>query len=519
MTTIPPMPAHGHIPSLRAALAATLICLSPILSPSAWGSEAPLTPAASAARDTVKVSVRPYAVASRPFEGWGVSLCWWANVCGKWEESRVDSLVDWLTSPEGLNFRIFRYNIGGGEDPLNRNCTPHHMAGGKGLRAEMEGFKDSTSGQWHWERDSAQRRIMLKIRQKRPDAIFEAFSNSAPYYMTVSGCCGGHADAWKDNLRPECQEEFAHYLVDVCRHYKERYGIEFRTLDPFNEPMTNYWYAGGSQEGCHFDFASQIRFLRILAPILKASGLSTVISAADETSVATSVKGFHAYEEAGVLPLVGQWNTHTYEASDTARLQLSELCARHGIPLWMSETGAGGKGLDGNLSLAERLIQDMRLLRPTAWLDWQYMEDNNDQWCMVRGDFYGTTQRFHKVKNYYVRQHFSRFIPQGYTILESDSRQLLAAVSPDGDTLVAVCVNRGERDATLSLDISSDICRRARLKKAKAYLTTPTLDLAPTGRSFLTSTPSGQPTWRQPAGSICTLLIPLKPAPKHAARQ
>lgn len=189
MTTIPPMPAHGHIPSLRAALAAALICLSPILSPSARGSEAPLTPAASTAKDTVKVSVRPYAVASRPFEGWGVSLCWWANVCGKWEESRVDSLVDWLTSPEGLNFRIFRYNIGGGEDPLNRHCTPHHMAGGKGLRAEMEGFKDSTSGQWRWERDSAQRRIMLKIRQKRPDAIFEAFSNSAPYYMTVSGCC------------------------------------------------------------------------------------------------------------------------------------------------------------------------------------------------------------------------------------------------------------------------------------------------------------------------------------------
>ena len=79
------------------------------------------------------------------FEGWGISLCWWARMCGEWSDDKIDQLVDWLVSPDKLNFRIFRYNIGGGEDPLNRNCQPHHMGKGKGLRAEMEGFKDSTA--------------------------------------------------------------------------------------------------------------------------------------------------------------------------------------------------------------------------------------------------------------------------------------------------------------------------------------------------------------------------------------
>ncbi|MGN1256270.1 MAG: glycoside hydrolase [Bacteroidaceae bacterium] len=466
----------------------------------------------SSASQMSTISIRPYADGQKPFEGWGVSLCWWANVCGTWSEERVDSLVDWLVSPHGLNFRIFRYNIGGGEDPYNRHCTLHHMGKGKGLRAEMEGFKDSTNDVWHWERDAAQRRIMLKIRDRRPDAIFEAFSNSAPYYMTVSGCCGGHQDAWKDNLRPECYEEFAHYLVDVCKHYKECYGIEFRTLDPFNEPMTNYWYAGGSQEGCHFDFSSQIAFIKVLYPILRASGLKTVISAADETSVMTSVKGFYAYEQAGVLPLVGQWNTHTYDATDEARSQLYKLCREYGMHLWMSETGASGKGLDGNLGMAERLIQDIRLMRPAAWVDWQYMEDNNDQWCLVKGDFYNGTQKFHKVKNYYVRQHFSRFIPQGYTMLETDSKHLLAAMSPDADTLVAVCVNRGNHDLTFQLDVSKNICRKVKLKKAKAYLTTSVLDLAPMSRSFLTSGCNGRPQCTLPSGSITTLVVPMKAA-------
>lgn len=161
-------------------------------------------------------------------EGWGVSLCWWANMCGKWSDKNIDKIIDWLVSPTGLNYNIFRYNIGGGDDPENRNCTLHHMGKGKGLRAEMEGFKDSTEDIYHWDRDAAQRKIMLKIKEKRPDAIFEAFSNSAPYYMTYSGCVAGAANGGDDNLRPEYYEEFAHYLVDVCKHYKDEYGIEFK---------------------------------------------------------------------------------------------------------------------------------------------------------------------------------------------------------------------------------------------------------------------------------------------------
>ena len=193
--------------------------------------------------DTLSYTVFP-SVVRQHFYGWGVSLCWWAGQCGKWTDRKIDEIVTWLTSPTGLNYQYFRYNIGGGDDPENRNCTPHHMGSGKGLRAEMEGFKDFTGDEYHWDRDEAQRKIMLKIREKRPDAVFEAFSNSCPYYMTYSGCVSGNVDGGKDNLKPEYYEEFAHYLVDVCKHYKDEYGIEFTTLEPFNESVTNF-SAGG----------------------------------------------------------------------------------------------------------------------------------------------------------------------------------------------------------------------------------------------------------------------------------
>ena len=404
------------------------------------------------------------------WDGWGVSLCWWAAQCGKWDDEKVDEIIEWLVSPDGLNYSHFRYNIGGGDDPENRNCELHHMGKGKGLRAEMEGFKDFTGDQYHWERDSAQRKIMLKIKEKRHDAVFEAFSNSCPYYMTYSGCVGGNKDGGKDNLKPEYYEEFAHYLVDVCKHYKDRYGIDFKTLEPFNESATNYWYQNGSQEGCHFDYSSQIAFLRVLAPILKESGLNTIISASDETSVEHSIRAFRAYQEAGVLSLVGQWNTHTYQGDNRQRMRLSSLVHDANLPFWMSETGSGGRGIDGNLKMAQRLFDDVRYLKPEAWFDWQYMEEWGDQWCLINGSF--RRQFYQKVKNYYIRQHCSRFIRRGYDILHTDCPQALAATSPSRDTLILVLLNEGN-ETTHNIQIQN-----SKFKKAKVYRTSATENMA-----------------------------------------
>lgn len=434
-------------------------------------------------------------------EGWGVSLCWWANMCGKWDDEKIDEIVDWLVSPEGLNFNIFRYNIGGGDDPAHANCTAHHMGSGKGLRAEMEGFKDSPDGDYIWSRDEAQRKIMLKIKEKRPDAIFEAFSNSAPWYMTYSGCVAGNTDAGKDNLKPEYYQEFAEYLVDVCKHYKEEYGIEFRTLDPFNEPYTNYWGANGGQEGCHFDVASQVAFLKELAPVLEASGLNTVISASDETSVAQSVQDFTAYRSSNVLQYVGQWNTHTYTADNESRAQLASLCREHGMRLWMSEVGGGGRGISGNLNLAQKLIDDVRYIMPAAWIDWQYIEEGNDQWCLVKAGSFAS-QTYSRVKNYYVRSQFSRFIKAGYTMLGSFDSSSLVALSPAGDELVLVVLNTDS--APVRRKVSLSMFESVGLPEA--WITNSSSNVAGFDDVELDGS---ELTISLPASSIATVVIPV----------
>ncbi|MBQ9177207.1 MAG: hypothetical protein IJ139_10135 [Bacteroidaceae bacterium] len=459
-------------------------------------------PTAEPPADTITYLVAPQVVRQHFTDGWGVSLCWWAGQCGKWDDKKIDEIVNWLTSPTGLNYNIFRYNIGGGDDPENHNCTLHHMGGGKGLRAEMEGFKDFSGDEYHWDRDAAQRKILLKIHEKRPDAIFEAFSNSCPWYMTYSGCVSGSTDGSSDNLRPEYYEEFAHYLVDVCSHYKDEYGIEFKTLEPFNESVTGFWYANGVQEGCHFDYASQIKFIKVLKPILDASGLNTVISASDETNVGLAVEGFRQYQSAGIMPQVGQWNTHTYSGSIADRTRMAQLAHQADVPLWMSEVGSGGSGIGGNLSLTQRLFDDMRYLQPIAWVDWQYMEEANDQWCTIRGSF--SQQTYNKVKNFYVRQQCTRFIRRGYNIIASLCNQTLAATNEAGDTLVLVMLNEGgltTHRADLSLFDQLPVASRIR-----AYRTSETENLA-TVRSFKLD--GSVLTVNLPPQSITTIVMPV----------
>ena len=432
-------------------------------------------------------------------EGWGVSLCWWANMCGRYDEQHIDSLVEWLVSPEGLNYNIFRYNIGGGDDPNWRNCEEHHMGKGKGLRAEMEGFQDCRGGEYIWDRDQAQIRIMRMIKEKRPDAIFEAFSNSAPYWMTYSGCVGGNIKATDDNLRTDYYEDFAHYLVDVCSHIKEAYGIEFATLDPFNEPVTDYWPCSGSQEGCHFSVPAQIEFIKVLQPILKESGLKTVISASDETSVAQSTIDLRAYVDAGIIDMIGQWNTHTYQGNAEEKKELAQLVDSIGIHFWQSETGSGGQGIHGNLCMAQRLIEDVRCLKAAAWVDWQYVEQGSDQWSLVTCD--SEWKEYFRHRNYYVRCHFSRFIPAGYIFVDCSDPNSLAAISADGKKLVYVTLNT----ASEAIDFTVNVPVNAKL--TACYRTSDTLTIEPSDDIV---TQRGLITVNMPALSIATMLFDLK---------
>lgn len=370
------------------------------------------------------------------FEGWGTSLCWWAHHVGGWSQSARNAVVDAVVDPtSGLGYNIFRYNIGGGENPAHEHMTEHR---------EMPGFQDA-DGTFHWDSDANQRAILLRIVERGTGLIFEAFSNSPPYWMTNSGCASGSSGGG-DNLKVDHYDDFAHYLTEVVRHYRDEYGITFRTLEPLNEPYANWWRSNGSQEGCHFERASQERIIQEVAVELAEKGLTeTVVSASDENSMDDALTNLDVFS-AETLATLSQINVHSYAGSK--RTELRERAAELGKRLWQSESGPLGQNIsddtDAALFMAGRIIQDLRELEPAAWIDWQSGDPGRAWASFTLND---VDESFAPLKRFFMHAGFSRYIRPGATFVDVDSPDMVAAVSPDG-TYLALVVRNGDRSAT-----------------------------------------------------------------------
>lgn len=417
-----------------------------------------------------------YAANNGVFEGWGSSLCWWANRIG-YDDELAEIAAEAFCDPEkGLGLNILRYNIGGGDDPAHDHITRTDSV--------MPGFwkdpvVDETMGEmswdYDWEKDFRQVNVLKKcLAAGGEEMIVEAFSNSPPYFMTVSGCSSGHELPNKNNLREDAVDDFAAFLADVAEHFDKELGIPFQSMSPMNEPDTRYWSAmSNKQEGCHIDPGeAQSQILTALRKALDEKGLQKIIlSGTDETDIDKQINSL-AKLTPEALAAIGRVDTHSYGGSK--RKELREAAAAAGKNLWMSEVDGGDTyrndagEMGAALWLANRITEDLNGLNPSAWILWQVVDShissegmNNQQdggMLNTSGGYWGTTVMDHDQKElvltmkYYAFGQFTRYIRPGSRLLSS-AEKMVAAVSPDEKELVVVVLNTEdyEQPVTYSL--------------------------------------------------------------------
>ncbi|OME87852.1 hypothetical protein BK120_00530 [Paenibacillus sp. FSL A5-0031] len=413
--------------------------------------------AVSAAPSATEIKLSPDKM-KKSWDGWGTSLVWFANATGGWEnEQAKNDLVDALYGKEGLNYNIARYNIGGGDDP-----THNHMREG----ADVQGFS-TEEGHFDINRDEKQRWWLQEALKRKPELIMEAFSNSAPYYMTHSGCTAGNHNAWENNLKEDYYDDFAEYLAEVVKHYKDDFGIEFNTLSPINEPNTNYWGAFNRQEGSHWDPWAQSWIIWEARQKLIEKGLNNVgISAMEESVIDTFLENWSHYND-DAKNSISQMNVHAYGGSK--RFEVRQLAEKENKKLWMSEVDLGPSGIAHNhddiepaLALADQIMVDIKWFEPQAWVIWQAIESEqnmqsdkeNMNWGLIHADF--DTEQWWYTKKYYAMAQFSKFIPQGSKFFENsdgDGRSLTAYNEATGETVI-VYRNPDQGSRQMSFDLS-----------------------------------------------------------------
>jgi O-glycosyl hydrolase len=449
---------------------------------------APAPPAqAEAAAASVTVQPDP-SYRQETFQGWGTSLVWFANATGDYPQEIRERLAQLLFGDDGLALNIARYNVGGGNAP---DVKDYLRAGGAvegwwkapagTTREDTDWWSADDPADWNENADATQRWWVNRIKDDIDH--WETFSNSPPWFMTVSGYVSGGFDATTDQLKADSVDDFAAYMAGATKRLEEAEGIKVDTVDPFNEPNTNYWSTrlgedgepvGGRQEGAHMGPGLQQKVLAALAPALKKVKTGAKISAMDETNPSIFAQNWNAYSQQS-RDLVSQMNVHTYGTGQ--RTTVRDLAKAADKPLWMSEVeGDWGDGqsftdMRPGLGLAQRIVDDLRELEPRAWVFWQPVEDYDNMkpggesakggnWGSIQLPFSCTSEDtlescpIRTNTKFDTARNFTHFIKPGDRLVKVNDTSSAAAVGSDGKSASLVHVNSTTAPRTVTVDLT-----------------------------------------------------------------
>lgn len=448
------------------------------------------------------------------FDGWGLSLSWWATEIGDWTRigsggrEKREEVIEAIYGKSGLNLNIARYNVGGGDDPAHTHMTDDRNTPGwrgatKGTFEDAEGnpfdayapdenyfftAEDGSVLEWQETPDRRQLWTLDWIQKNRDDVLTEFYSNSPPYWMTKTHCTSGGVGAGS-NLDPIYNQAFVDYLLDVYE-YLTAQGFTFENLQPFNESGSYYWGENGDQEGCYFSPEQKVEILALLAKGIDERGLDVKYNFGDETNTQVALDqyakavGYVNGDVYGKDVVTGadRLTYHIYSRDLNEEQKLYRTAMQNGQELYMSEicftTGTvyDPNAMSTGFEYTQSIIDTVKYGGVDAYVFWQGMEDmvgqmkSGTNYGLIQGVYYTQEeaesqgvdlasmglnyQDFVCSKAYYMSGQYTKYIQKGYQIVDIDDDGSMAAVSPDGKTLVVVKQNRSDSAESFTLNLN-----------------------------------------------------------------
>lgn len=509
-----------------------LVSCSMLLVATAAGGLAAI-PAGAASLNTYTVDLEKK---FQEFDGWGLSLSWWATEIGDWTrmgssgKEKREEIAEALYGKSGLDLNIARYNVGGGDDPTHTHMsddrnTPGWRGATQTTQKDPAGYDytETTLGDYYWVGENGevlpwtelqnvdartdyrqlwvldwiQNNYMNRSEEEKDDYITEFYSNSPPYWMTMTGCTSGGAGAGQ-NLDEKYNRDFVDYFLDVYE-YLTGQGFILQNLQPFNESGSYFWGENGDQEGCYFSPQQKVQVLSLLQQEMAERGLDVPYNWGDETN--TNV-AYEQYTQAlayattdgegnrvagsDIVKGADRYTYHIYwynvdgaqrfyraAKSDQKQLFMSEIC-------WSDPADSGEAEYDPDsvttgFHYTQSIIDTVKHGGVDGYVFWQGMEDMVGQmkggtnYGLIQGVYYTqeeaeaqgvdlasmglTYQDFVLSKAYYMSGQYTKYIRPGYTLVDVNENNTLAAISPDGETLVVVKQNNSGNAENFALDL------------------------------------------------------------------
>ncbi|HUW61066.1 MAG TPA: glycoside hydrolase [Candidatus Bathyarchaeia archaeon] len=444
-------------------------------------------PAVSESADGVHKVAVDWSVEHQVIDNFGASDCWRFQMIGAWSLENRNRLADLLFSTtEGIGLSCWRFNLGAGKDPgkignVSRTAETFEVA----------------EGEYDWSRQASEQWFLGAAKARGVDQ-FVAFVNSPPTRMTRNGLSHCSPDLGTTNLKEGYEGQFARYLADILKHFRDHPDasrrIDFDWVSPVNEPQWDW--NGQSQEGNRASNADIKTIILALGTELEQQGLDTKILGVESGHMAdmraqaafTTLQYREKYgdylDEFCGNPEVNKYlgnviGWHSYQCDLLPRLFLwqrrklgEKLQEYPGWRFWQTEycvmqgpEGAGGGGRDLGmktaLDVARVIHHDLVLTNVSAWQWWTALSTADYKDGLIYTDYgkEGDPETIYPAKLLWVFGNYARFIRPGAKRVElqgaDDLYGLLGSAykSAAGDDIAIVFINMAETKATVSLKL------------------------------------------------------------------
>ena len=393
--------------------------------------------------------------------------------------------------PLGIGLSLWRFNLGAGSAEQGRESQIS-----RGTRTECFLQPDGT---YDWTRQAGQRRF-LQLAKERGVPHFLAFLNSPPVYFTQNGLATNTGRDGTLNLRPDCYDRYAQFIVTALRGLEEHDGIHFDYVCPVNEPDGHWNWQGPKQEGSPATNREIARLARILnsqfsilnSQILlpESSDLRCLLGIyKTDWQRGNTIRTLFSPDSAATcladLPHVPRiilghsyWTNTPVPYMKRIRQQLRDTCRHYGVKFWQSELCimsndeeiGGGGGYDFTMKTAlyvARVIHhDLCYADAESWSWWRacggdykdglirIYEHQSGRLPSPRGGREGVRARDSRLL--WSLGNYSRFVRPGAVRYDvegpEDPYGLMASAYRNQDgTWVVVAINYSQREQPFSV--------------------------------------------------------------------
>ena len=477
----------------------------------------------------------------------GSSACWFSEGIGKyWPAEKKEQMARLLFSrefnadgsPQGIGLSAFRFNIGAG------TAEQGDSSGIKDFRKRTECFL-SPDGSYHWDKQAGYQYFLKKAHDYGVETLI-GFSNSPPVQFTKNGLGYKTEKDYTVNLKADKFDAYADFLAEVARHFDAE-GIHLSYISPVNEPQWDWShkYMQADQEGSPWKNEDIFKVVTALDKSLTRQHLDSKILITEagqlnylfggKTGASRQIQEFFSPVSAlymgnlSHLPKIAGGHSYFTEANDKVliniRHQLADTAKAYGVNYWETEYSMLGDGfkegttgprnaIDCALFLAKIIHTDLTAGSATAWQFWNAFEPGNPDFntryylMALNPDPDFKNGDFTVTKNLWALGHYSRFVRPGMQRIITDaagvakpgSPIMLSAFRDKNDKLVVVCINYGQHDVALKLDLDQ---AKKHYQNLLMYLTTADKDV---NMKAMPAQKYSKPVV-MPARSIATMLI------------